>query len=211
MMRAPHRNTWHRAGLFFATVIAVVHLAGTAWAEVARVNAVAGAVTLVRDGMTSALMTGSALNPDDEIVTAADSRAEVVFADGSTLVIGANSRIIVRRFDVNSDTSRTGLLDLLQGIVRMALTPGADSDVGIATRTAIASVRSTEWIVEAKPDTSAVFVISGRVAVAGNGVPGEVILNAGEGTDVALGKPPSGAKPWGVKRVRQFYERTSRP
>lgn len=207
-----HRRSQGRQfALFVAAVLITLSTATLASAQIADVSAVSGTVELLRSGTRLALAKGASLHGNDQIVTSDDGRAEIAFTDGSTLVIGNSSSLIVRKFDVAADQSRSGLIDLLQGIVRMALRPGPDTRVDIATHTAIASVRSTEWIVEAKPDTSAVFVITGRVTVAGNGVPGEVVLDPGEGTDVKADEPPSAPKAWGISRVRQVIERTRRP
>ena len=210
-MRDHRRSQWRQFALFIAAVLVTLSTATLASAQLAEVRSVSGTADLLRSGTQLALARGAALHSNDQIVTMDDGRAEIAFTDGSTLVIGNNSSLILRKFDVAADQGRTGLIDLLQGIVRMALQPGPDTRVDIATHTAIASVRSTEWIVEAKPDTSAVFVITGKVTVAGNGVPGKVVLNPGEGTDVKADEPPSPPKAWGISRVRQVIERTRRP
>jgi hypothetical protein len=81
----------------------------------------------------------------------------------------------------------------------------------VTTRTAVASVRSTQWIVDAGADSTGVFAIEGRVTVVDRQMRGGVILDPGYGTDVRAGEPPSQPKRWGQKRVDDVTARTSLP
>ena len=100
--------------------------------------------------------------------------------------------------------------DLLRGIVRALFTPsGALDGVDIATPDAVASVRSTDWIVDAQTPGTAIFVATGRVAVSAQGV--TVNLDAGDGTDVPRGGAPAPVRQWGAPRVAGVAARTAVP
>jgi len=81
----------------------------------------------------------------------------------------------------------------------------------VTTGTAIASVRSTDWVIEAKPDDTAVFVVDGRVQVVNRGQTGGVLLYPGFGTDVRPDSPPTTPKRWGQARVDSALARTRLP
>ncbi len=193
---------------FLSAVMILCALAAARAEPVARVTEQAGAVFLVRDGMASRLGPGNDLEASDLVVTAADGKVVIRFADGSLCTIGPESE--VRLADLAAPEG--GWLDLVRGIVRLILAPGArEIQTGVRTRAAVASVRSTEFVVDAALDRSAVFVADGTVTVTGRLTGGSVVLQAGEGTDVGLREPPTPPKRWGEARVGGVIARTSLP
>jgi len=138
-----------------------------------------------------------------ERVTAAAPIAGVVleFADRSLLALGARTKVRLDDYEVESASgSLKGLLSLLGGILRMNIVQSTKTeDFSIRTKTAIASARSTDWIVEAQPSETAVFVLSGVVTVAGAAQGASVRVSAGQGTSVAASSSASPAAPkiWG--------------
>lgn len=176
-----------------------------------RITAVAGQATLIRGGVHVPIKAGTPLHVEDRLVTANDSRVAIAFGPGDTAVIGADSAVVLRYFDVAAEGAREGLLELLHGILRVVLRPGPDTAVEVSTRTAIASVRSTEWVVEAKSDGTGVFTVSGSVDVMSRTSGTQVRIGPGEGTDVPGAGEPSPAKRWGEARVRSVLERTRQP
>ena len=93
---------------------------------------------------------GDAVFVDDILRTGPESRLLIVCDDGLQIAIGAGTELAVRRYLPSSlRAGSRSLLGLLQGIAR--LIGGASPTprtVEIDTRTAVASVRSTEWLVE---------------------------------------------------------------
>ncbi len=188
--------------------------AATAQAQADAIGVVvsqSGIVTVLRGAGPGTLSSGDGVFRGDRIVTGPDARLRIAFDDGSTVAIGPRTDVAVSRFILSEDESLTdGILDLLRGIMRIALVPStARERFEIRTRTAVASVRSTDWIVEATDAGSAVFVVSGRVAVAATGSGETVSLEQGFGTDVAAGQPPSAPKQWGKKRVVRALNMTN--
>jgi hypothetical protein len=130
------------------------------------------------------------------------------FEDGSLCTIGPDSELVL----ADLAASAGGWLELVRGIVRLILAPGARStETGVRTRAAVASVRSTDFIVDAALDRAAVFVADGAVLVTGRLTGASVTLQGGEGTDVGLREPPTPPKRWGEKRVGEVTARTSLP
>jgi ferric-dicitrate binding protein FerR (iron transport regulator) len=181
--------------------------AEAAEAVIGNVAAAQGEVLVMRESGARMVGVGDDVHEKDRIVTGTDGRVRVAMADGSTLSVGSDTEIVLSSFP---DGNEPGFFDLVLGIVRTALSKRErDPGFEIRARTAVASVRSTDWIVEAKDNNTAVFVAEGKVAVHPTEGPGEVVLGPGDGTDVPPGGPPKSPVQWGQKRVDEFVARTS--
>jgi len=168
----------------------------------------AGAAELHRKGQVLFVQAGLAVEENDRILTARDARVEIALEDGSRLAIGDLSEVSIAAFAPQAGGSGRALIDLAAGILRVVTRlSGAFGRFEVRTATAIASVRSTDWIVSFEKDTSAVFVRDGRVAVTDPLGQGEVVLRAGYGADVALGARPSRATRWGRPRIEAAERR----
>jgi hypothetical protein len=182
---------------------------GPARAEtVGRVVEQAGDVFFVRDGEAALLHPGDDLAAEDRIVTAPKAKVVIRFEDGSLCAIGPDSEVLL----ADLAAPQGGWLDLVHGIVRLILAPGdRAAEAGVRTRAAVASVRSTEFIVDATLNHAAVFVATGTVVVTGRLTGASVTLGPGEGTDVRLREVPTAPKRWGEKRVQDVMARTVVP
>lgn len=207
-----------RAYVKFATVLfGLAFLASASPAAVAQDDPVGkvvqqrGAVTVLRDMTPSLLLLGAPVFRSDRIVTGPDSRIKIEFADRSVLAIGSDSDITVDTFLTEQGNRVSAVLSMLFGIVRATITPAsAQAGFDIKTRAAVASARSTDWIVEAKPDHTSVFVAEGEVAVIHRDG-GGVVLTAGEGTDVIGDAPPKQPARWSDSRRQDAFARTRVP
>src|SRR3546814_8697799 len=84
------------------------------------------------------------------IVTGHAAQAMIEFADGSVVVIGPDCQIEVAEYAVDPAGSRwSAVLSLLAGIVRATVQPAEGGRLEIRTQTAVASPRSTDWLVDA--------------------------------------------------------------
>jgi hypothetical protein len=175
---------------------------------VAEVSAQRGTVTALRQGSAVLLVRGAPVFRADKIYTYKDAGVKLRFVDGTVVAAGADSRLIVAEY-MGEESTAGRVIELLQGILRATISRVRRGGFDVRTRTAVASARSTDWMVEAKSDTSAVFVIQGEVAVTSLDAPGQVVLGQGDGTDVAVGKPPKDPVQWGQKRVDDFLARTA--
>lgn len=203
----------HRIARFVFPLLCLVCFAFSlpaAAGEVGKVGRIAGAPTVARGGQTLPLGSGMGVEDGDRIVTNEQARLEIQCKDGTILVIGPGTDLTLGTFAaLSGKRGQVGALELLHGIVRIALAAGARWDrFAVTTRTAIASVRSTVWIVDATAETTGVFVIDGRVRVASRSGKGQVDVAAGLGTDVAAGAAPTAPKPWAHGRVESITART---
>ncbi len=189
------------------------HPAAAQQAAACQVTHLVGSAILLRDGASLPLAPGTPLHDDDQVVTGRNARLGIACLDGSTLVIGESSNLSLSTFAALAEqTGGNVVLDLLEGILRLALSPESRRErFEVKTPTAIAAVRSTEWITETAADNTAVFVIDGTVAVRSRAVAGQVLLQPGFGTDVPRGAAPTEPKRWGQPRVDSALSRTSLP
>src|SRR5262245_61142778 len=171
-----------------------------------------GNATLLHGAAETPLSVGAPVAAGDRVVTPAGGRVEVTCDDGSTIIVGEGTNVSLAIFQGAGDGRYKRLLRLLSGILRLHAAPNDQRDrFDVMTETAITSVRSTQWIVDAAPGKTAVFVAEGRVAVSGTGGLGTVLLGPGFGTDVAAGAAPTPPKAWGKARIDQVMARTTLP
>ena len=152
-------------------------------------------------GADRRLEPGEGVAEGDLLATGVSSRLQVLFVDGTLLTLGPESRFECARYEP-AEGERAALLRLLEGILKVAIGAGAEwQSFEVESGTAVASVRATEWVVTETAEGSAVFVLSGRVAVTGKAVPETVVVEPAQGTDVPAGGAPTPPKNWGQARV----------
>jgi hypothetical protein len=185
-------------------------------AVVGTVTRIAGTPTVTTASGSAPASVGLPLHEGDRIVTGPGGRLEIVGSDGTTITVGEQTTLVLTRFLAPSGGRHgNGLLDLLEGILRIRL-PGTWDRFDVQTGTAVASVRSTEWLVDANADNTSVFVFDGRVQVRGQmrtrGIAVEgVALTPGLGTDVAANSIPVPARRWAQPRVDAVLARLALP
>ena len=215
----PHRT----AGIVMLTLVLLLALApaGPPRAQEVRpvgtVAALVGQASVLRFGeqAPAPLAPGAALIEGDRLRTGPDGRVRIELADGSTLQLGQSTELTLS-WVLHAPALETTnvVLDLSTGILRAiveTLLPHAAFEIQSAT--AITSVRGTDLILEAAPETTAVVALEGSVLVrsAAPEIPDAVTLEAGEGTDVAAGAPPAPPVRWGEARRDDFVARTDVP
>lgn len=174
---------------------------------VAQVVALEGEAFVLRQGGQIPLQPGMEVADSDELLTFPQARIRLRFADGSLVTFGPNSRCLIA-FHRRAADRQGDVLQLIEGILRVFTAEARADSLKVRTRSAIATPRGTEWIVERTPGATAVFVVDGIVSVGGVGAE-EVLLTPGLGTDVPDGAPPGDPKRWGQARVDNALERTS--
>ena len=99
---------------------------------------------------------GVALNVGERVRTGADSGASLTLRDGSELVLGANTAVLLPRFEYDSATQEGHvLLDFLGGQLRILsglIAKNKNDNMKIKTPTALVGVRGTDFILEAAPN-----------------------------------------------------------
>jgi ferric-dicitrate binding protein FerR (iron transport regulator) len=155
------------------------------------------------------------VNVEDVIETGPDGKALLQLDDGSTLILGNSSRLVVRDLvSAPAEHERQVLVRAARGVLRFVarVVGDATTDIRVEAPTAVAGVRGTDWMMRIGPDSTAVFVETGSVTVMSAGPDRkEVVVPEQQGTDVAAEKPPTAPAPWGAQRKRDLFEAVEYP
>lgn len=172
---------------------------------------VVGDATIQRGEVRQAVRPSMPLRQSDQLITGLGGRMEVRCPDGSSLVVGERSTVRLSIF-ITDNRPHNAVVEVLEGIVRALLPSGHTWErFDVVTKTAVASVRSTVWIVDVKPDSTGVFVEDGNVLVSSRANQAQVYLPAGFGVDVGPQAAPMEIKAWGATRVSDVQTRTRLP
>lgn len=189
------------AGVCALALMEVSHSRASEHTEVGQLTRVSGLVTVHSGSVLSQGATGMRLRRGDRIATGAGGRAEMTLADGSRVTIGEESEVTVSTFLPQQRGARAAVLELLKGIVRAVVPAGNWDRFEIRTATAIASVRSTDWLVDFDGRRTGVFVFSGAVGVSNEAGAGAVLLQPRQGSDVVGGQLPTQPVEWRQPRI----------
>jgi len=154
------------------------------------------------EGKPRALAVGAEVHRDEQVWTATGGRLDIQFADGSSITLGENARVVLDAFVMPEGTSTgsqvvrsiTGALRFVGGAVDKS---GATK---IVTPIATMTVRGTEFFAGPIDGTYGVFVFDGEVDVATSA--GSVALKKGEGTTLTQSHvAPTPPKAWGDAKI----------
>lgn len=191
-----------RLQAFAAAALTLLAVGGAAAQEgrSCTLSRLSGSATLLRDATLAPAQAGDLLADRDRLRTGATAKAEVTCSDGTTVTLGAATELDLGRLSGGGGGGT--LVGLLEGIARFVLPEARrPGDFEVSAPTAVASVRSTEWLMQVAEGGTAVLVMRGRVGVRGR-VPGPVReLTPGEGVDVAAGAPVPAPRVWGPDRA----------
>ncbi|MCW5730088.1 MAG: FecR domain-containing protein [Alphaproteobacteria bacterium] len=189
------------AGACALALMEVSHSRASELEEVGQLTRISGLVTVHRGVVLSQGATGMRLRRGDRIATGSGGRAEMTLADGSRVTVGEESEVVVASFLTQQRGARAAVIELLKGIVRAVVPAGNWDRFEIRTATAIASVRSTDWLVDFDGNRTGVFVFSGGVGVTDPSGAGGVLLQPRQGSDVVRGQLPTRPVEWGQPRI----------
>ena len=168
-----------------------LHLVKQEPAQAEVVLALGGVYMLNSDNSRQLVLVGQRLKVGAELQTAAKSKLNIRFADGSIVTMQPNSRL---KLDTLSLYSGGAMVDtklrLQQGGIDIDANPKhvPGSSMQIFTPTAVAAVRGTEFRVFAEAQTIWQETLNGKVAVSAAG--SEVSVAKGYGTLSNNGEPP---------------------
>lgn len=205
-----HRRTF-AFGLGCALLGPTAGYAATTGDEpVGHIEHLRGTATVLKGLDEQPLGTGDALQISDIVRTGADGRVVILIRGGLRVTVGSDTELVLRTYLQRPEQGRlAAVFTLLRGIVRLISGEGTGRhDIEIESRTAIASVRATEWIVETSETNTGVLALLGEVRVTGY-AGGAVVLRPGEGTDVRAAARPTPPAPWGQPRRTSAIARTT--
>lgn len=156
-----------------------------------------------------ALVPGSPFEPGAELTTGDNARLEVIFTDGTNLILGERARLTVERYVYDAAASsgearlRASGGAFLVSSGAVAKLPGRP--LSVATPVAIIGVRGTRFWGGPLDNALDVLVLDGAVTVANDG--GRVDLDAGQGTGItAVSQSPDAPVAWGDAKVRRALD-----
>lgn len=213
------RRNWLALGLAALLLIAAggAPAAAQAGRAIGMVSELAGDCRITRAGEAAGrpLAVGTELYEGDRLRTAADARLRLEMIDGSIVQLGAGTDLVLDWFlYAPEEETQNVVLRASAGILRVIaqlVLPRAA--YGVQTPTAAASVRGTDWILEASLEATAIVALEGAVTVRNvdDRVSGAVVLGPGEGVTVEAGNPPPAPTVWGDARRQSFIARTTVP
>ncbi|MBI3328957.1 MAG: FecR domain-containing protein [Nitrospinae bacterium] len=181
-----------------------------------RVTALKGEALVIRPGENEpqSLDLDSKVFPRDVVRTLENSRCRITLTDNTILALGERSELEIQDASSPLGTRRI-ILKVAVGLLRLVglAVPGAGIAVEVITGVASFFFLGTEAIIEVTPGGTAALSLEGSVRVVSRqeGIPGEVVLRPGEGTDIAAGKPPTPPRLWPAPRVERVKQATSLP
>lgn len=140
------------------------------------------------------------------VVTGPKSRVSLLCDEGTIITVGPDTEIALGDLVGESGPEKNVLLRLLRGIVGIVAPNQTWKRFEVETSLAVASVRSTEWLVESYTGSgTAVLVALGSVSVSANQQ--DYVLEVGEGitlkeaTSNELAPEVPQVKTWGEARI----------
>ncbi|MEP3277146.1 MAG: FecR family protein [Stappiaceae bacterium] len=162
-------------------------------------------VQIERGGAIEPATMGYSITLSDTIRTGEASRAEISCEDGIKITIAPQSVVNLGNLAGPAKNDQNILIELFSGIAGFIAPKRNWNSFEVRAPRAIASVRSTEWLVSADALKTSVFVRKGAVAVSPEGALAET-LQVGQGMDIEQGMRAVSfpVKTWPQERVTQI-------
>jgi len=211
-------TTWRRCCLAALMLLGLISGRALADGQIGAAEVVVNNVTgtMATTHQRAVLRAGVDVFQNETINTADNSASRVLFQDRTQLSIGPMSEVVLDRFVFDPNPSNSAVaVSVAKGVMRFSTGLLPKPDYQIATPSCTIGIRGTvltAFVSEAKATT--VSVQEGQAAVTAQGV--TVIVNAGQTTFVAFGKPPSTptaspAKPPGIATEMDALLQTTPP
>ena len=163
-----------------------------------RVEEIKGEAFVDASNQHRALEKSSDVYVGDRVGTGASSRLTMLLGEDTTIKLGEKAQLVIDQF-----LSTTGGEISLQSGPMLFDRPSGSRPVPMKIRSSygLIAVRGTKFFAGPSNGVFGVFVDHGTVAVSGGG--SEVVLEAGQGTNLASpGAKPSAPVAWGPERIR---------
>src|SRR5262249_45138442 len=202
----------------FAIAAIVAVLAGFGMREAATAEPQAGEVVALfgqcfveTAGRRDALRPGDAVHVGDTIDVAAGAKLKLRMRDGSVIAVASGSRLTIADYRLGSGgEGRDAALSLGAGLLRAVVpTLRGVPHFEVDTATSVAAVRSTDWFIEARPGSTQVGVLDGRVSLKSVATGREIVIPARWGARVEAGRDPVPARVWTAAEFADFIGRTN--
>jgi len=205
-----------RKHLAIAAIVAVlavpcIRAAGAVEPQAGEVLALVGHCFVEAAGRKNELKPGDAVHVGDTLDVATGGKLKLRMNDGSVIAVASGARLAIADYRLgNGGESRDARLSLGEGLLRAVVSalkgvPHFEVD----TATGVAAVRSTDWFIEARPGSTQVGVLDGRVTLRSVATGREIVIPARWGARVEAGKDPVPARVWTEAEFADFIGRTN--
>ncbi len=205
------RNPYAIAAI--VAVLAVTGVRGMASAapQAGEVLLLFGQCFVETGGTRKLLKPGDAVYVGDTLDVDAGAKLKLLMTDGSVIAIAADSRLTIADYRVGEGgESRDATLSLGAGLLRAVVSiVKGPLHFEVDTATSVAAVRSTDWFIEARPGSTQVGVLEGRVSLKSVGTGQEIVIPGRWGARVEAGKDPVPARVWTGAEFDDFIARTN--
>jgi len=198
------------------TIVAVLaelglRVAVAAEPEAGEVLALVGQCNVETAGWTSTLKPGDAVHVGDILDVAAGAKLKLRMSDGSIIAVASSTRLAIVDYHLgNGGESRDARLSLGEGLLR-AVVSGLRgvTHFEVDTATGVAAVRSTDWFIEARAESTQVGVLDGSVSLKSVATGREIVIPARWGARAEAGRDPVPARVWTEAEFADFIGRTN--
>jgi len=204
----------HFAIAAIVAVLAVPGILGTASAtppQAGEVLALFGQCVVETGSRRNPLKLGDAVHVGDTVYVEVGAKLKLRMTDGSVIAVASGGRLTIADYRISADgQSRDAALSLGEGLLRAvvpALTGPPHFEVDTAT--GVAAVRSTDWFIEARPGSTQVGVLEGRVSLMSVATGQEIVIPARWGARIEAGRDPVPARVWTRAEFDDFIARTN--
>ena len=201
-----------RKHLAIAAIVAVLAVpdmraAVAAGPQAGEVLALFGQCFVETAGRRDPLKLGDAVHVGDTVDVAAGAKLKLRMNDGSVIAVASGSRVTIAEYRVSDGgESRDATLSLGEGLLRAVVSPlRGPPHFEVDTATGVPAVRSTDWFIEAKPGSTQVGVLDGRVSLKSAATGEEIVIPARWGARVEAGRDPVPGKSVDRGRIRRLH------
>jgi hypothetical protein len=204
----------HLAALVVAAIFTAASAgpASAAGAHAGDVVAMGGQCFVAAAGARTPLKVGDPVHVGDSVEVPAGAKLKLRLDDGSIVSAAPNSQLTIQSFTVGGADKRDVHIALNTGLLRAVVAAvGEPQHFEVDTATGVAAVRSTDWFVEAKPDSTQVGVLDGAVSLTSATTGKGVRIPARWGARVEAGRDPVPARVWTAAEFDAVIARTDVP
>jgi hypothetical protein len=159
--------------------------------EIGKVKVLKGSVSIVHaDGKTSTSTSDVVLKEKDRLAVNSAGGAVVEFKGGNKLQVQGGAEVEVKEYSRDSEETKRVMLNLLRGKIRSQVKEkynGQTSYYKITTKSAVAGVRGTDFVIEEGSGITRVETLEGKVNLA-NSKGESVMVPKGMGAAIESGE-----------------------
>jgi hypothetical protein len=205
------RNHYAIAAIVVVLALAGIRGAASAGPQAGEVLALFGQCFVEAGGRRKPLKAGDAVDVGDTLDVAAGGKLRLRMNDGSVIALASGGRLTITDYRVgDGGESRDATLSLGEGLLRAVVsTLKGPPHFEVDTATGVAAVRSTDWFIDARPGSTQVGVLEGRVSLKSVATGKEIVIPAHWGARVEAGRDPVPARVWTAAEFDDFIRRTN--